>query len=486
MLFQNIINILLIEDEVYDVRRVEKTLEPFRDRLKIKKVVADGQSALDALTGSKSSYDVIIMDYQIVGGISGEALIRRIREIDDTLQIIVITKMTINISDFDFANRLIEAGAMWYCTKYPGDIEDFIYQPTDFVLSILNAYEKRRLEKERKKSTRKLSQNIEEALAQKQLIGESEEINELRDQIQRLAKIDTTVLISGESGTGKELIANHIHFNSQRRFEKMVAINCGSLPHELIESELFGFEKGSFTGAHVQKPGLFEVANRGTVFLDEVGELPLSAQVKLLRVLQEGEIDKIGRTEKMKVDVRIIAATNKNLHQAVEEKKFREDLYYRLNVVNLHVPPLRERRGDIRLFFRYFLEKFAQQFNLPVPEVETSAIEFITEFDWPGNVRQLQNVIHRLLVLGRSPIDQLQIRQALGLQPAGESKRAASSLQQIWQNYQVGSWRDVEKKLKYDYFRYVRDNTASDAEAARRLGLAPPNYYRMCKELGLK
>lgn len=486
MLFQNTINILLIEDEVYDARRVEKTLEPFGDRLKIKKVVADGQSALDALSAGKNGYDVIIMDYQIVGGVSGETLIRKMREIDDTLQIIVITKMTINISDFDFANRLLEAGAMWYCTKYPGDIEDYIYQPTDFVLSILNAYEKRRLEKERKKSTKKLSQTIEETLAQKQLIGDSLLINELRGQIRRVSNVDSTTLISGESGTGKELVANHIHYTSKRRFEKLVAINCGSLPQELIESELFGFEKGSFTGAHLQKQGLFEVAHRGTVFLDEVGELPLSAQVKLLRVLQEGEIDKIGRTEKMKVDVRIIAATNTDLQQAVKEKKFREDLFYRLNVVTLRVPPLRERREDIPQFFGHFLNKFAEQFNLPLPQISDEAMDFITRFDWPGNVRQLQNMIHRLLILNDGKVELNHIKQSLGLSVEKGAASGSRASHPSWDSQSIASWREVEKKLKYDYFKFVRENTSSDAEAARKLGLAPPNYYRMCKELGLK
>jgi DNA-binding NtrC family response regulator len=486
MLFQHTINILLIEDEVYDARRVEKTLEPFGDRLKIKKVVADGQSALDALSAGKNGYDVIIMDYQIVGGVSGETLIRKMREIDDTLQIIVITKMTINISDFDFANRLLEAGAIWYCTKYPGDIEDYIYQPTDFVLSILNAYEKRRLEKERKKSTKKLSQTIEDILAHKQIIGDTPVINELREQIRRLSNVDSTALISGESGTGKELVATHIHYTSKRRFEKMVVINCGSLPQDLIESELFGFEKGSFTGAHAHKPGLFEVAHRGAVFLDEVGELPLSAQVKLLRVLQDGEIDKIGRTEKMKVDVRIIAATNTDLEQAVKDKKFREDLYYRLNVVTLRVPPLRERRPDILHFFDHFLEKFASQFNLPVPDISDEARDFIVRFDWPGNVRQVQNMIHRLLIMNDGKIELNQVKQALGLLTEKAAATAGASLHDFWKSETISPWREVEKKLKYEYFRFVRENTSSDAEAARRLGLAPPNYYRMCKEIGLK
>ncbi|HHJ53076.1 MAG TPA: sigma-54-dependent Fis family transcriptional regulator, partial [Caldithrix abyssi] len=358
------INLLLIEDEDYDVKRVERTLAPFREQIVIKKVVPDGQSALQTLESNKGLFDVVIMDYQLAGGISGEALIRRIKEIDNSLQIIVITKMTVNISDFDFANRLLEAGAMWYCTKYPGDIEEFIYQPTDFILNILNAYEKRVLVKKEKRSKQKLKQTIEGLLAQKVLIGKSEAMRNLRERIQKVARQDATVLITGESGTGKELVATHLHYLSDRRFEKFMVINCGSLPQELIESELFGFEKGSFTGANNKKAGLFEAANHGTVFLDEVGELPLSAQVKLLRVLQEGEIDKIGRTDKIKVDVRVIAATNKNLLQSIKEKTFREDLFFRLNVITLHIPPLRERPEDIPDLLQYYLGHFSSEMGL--------------------------------------------------------------------------------------------------------------------------
>lgn len=260
------INILLIEDEAYDVRRIRNTLKPFAERLVIRDVTSDGHSALELLQNHKNRYDVVIMDFQIAGSLSGENLIRRIKQIDPALQIIVVTKMTVNITDFDFANRLLEAGAMWYCTKYPGDIEDYIYQPTDFILSIFNAFEKKRLQKEQQRSSKKLAQNIEDILQAKQIIGKSKEIENLRQQIQKCAESDTTVLIRGFSGTGKELVAANIHYRSHRRFEKFVAINCGSLPQDLIESELFGYEKGAFTGAQEKKLGLFEVANKGTVF----------------------------------------------------------------------------------------------------------------------------------------------------------------------------------------------------------------------------
>ena len=478
------INLLLIEDEDYDVKRVERTLAPFRAQIVIKKVVPDGQSALQTLESNKGVFDVVIMDYQLAGGISGEALIRRIKEIDNSLQIIVITKMTVNITDFDFANRLLEAGAMWYCTKYPGDIEEFIYQPTDFILNILNAYEKRVLVKKEKRSKQKLKQTIEGLLAQKVLIGKSEAMRNLRERIQKVARQDATVLITGESGTGKELVATHLHYLSDRRFEKFMVINCGSLPQELIESELFGFEKGSFTGANNKKAGLFEAANHGTVFLDEVGELPLSAQVKLLRVLQEGEIDKIGRTDKIKVDVRVIAATNKNLLQSIKEKTFREDLFFRLNVITLHIPPLRERPEDIPDLLQYYLGHFSSEMGLEPPEITDEAMRYLQAFEWPGNVRQLQNVVQRLLFNTNGLADLKDIREALGLFAADGDESPEDRFR--WDKENIIPWREMERNLKRSYFQFVRRQVTSDAEAARYLGLAPPNFYRMCKELGIK
>lgn len=485
MIFQDKINLLIIEDEEYDLGRIKRTIEPFKDRLIIKKIVADGQSALNALEKSPQQFDVVIMDYQIVGNISGETLIHRIKKIDHAIQIIVITKMTINITDYDFANRLIEAGAMWYCTKYPADIDDFIYQPTDFILSILNAYHKKQLELDKYRSNKKLSANIKEILDRKVIIGESPPIKELRLQIEKLAAQDTTVLIYGASGTGKELVATHIHYLSKRKLEKFVIINSGSLPNELIESELFGFEKGSFTGAQSGKLGLFEVADQGSIFLDEIGELPRSAQVKLLRVLQDGEIDKIGRTERIKVNVRIIAATNKNLYEELKGKRFREDLFYRLNVATIQVPSLRERPDDIPLLTDFFLNYYCREMSIEIPQIKEEAMNVLINNAWPGNVRQLQNVLQRLLFLADSVIEADHVHKALS-RIGQSSTPALLSSYESWHVDTIMPWREMEKHIKQNYFRFVRENTNSDAEAARKLGLAPPNYYRMCKELGLK
>ncbi len=481
MQFDRPINLLLIEDESYDVNRIKRTLAPFQDRLIIRKVVADGQSALDILSKSEEDYDVVIMDYQIVGPLYGERLIRKLKAVDPFIQIIVITKMTINLTDFEFANRLIEAGAMWFCTKYPSDIKDYIYQPTDLLLSILNAYEKKRLSFEKSKSNLQLSQSINRMLSEKRIIGESPEVMKLIKQIEKAAQQDVTVLISGASGTGKGLVATHVHYLSKRKYENFVTINAGSIPHELIESELFGFEKGSFTGAVNSKKGLFEVANNGTVFLDEVGELPTASQVKLLRVLQDGEIDKIGRTEKLKVDARVIAATNFDLEKAVSEKRFREDLFYRLNVLPIYVPTLRERAGDIPLLVDYFLSKYSAQMSLEKPSIDRDAVETLQAFKWPGNIRQLQNVIQRVLISCEGKIKRSDVASVMSSKNVG-----TISGPEFWFGDNILKWKEMESIFRWRYFNHVKEKAKSDSEAARQLGLAPSNFHRMCSQLGLK
>ncbi len=485
MTTSDVINLLLIEDEEFDARRVRNTLRPFADRIHIRDVVADGQEALTLLQRDNGKYDVVIMDFQIPGAIIGESLIRRIKEIDATLQVIIVTKMTINVTDFEFARRLQEAGAIWYCTKYPGDIEAYIYQPTDFVLNIINAFERRRLLQEQQRSAQRLQKTVQDLLRRKRIIGESAAMRQLRELIAKFAGTSVNVMVRGPSGTGKELVAMNLHYNSRRQFENFVPINCGSLPDHLIESELFGFEKGAFTGAHATKKGLFEVADGGTVFLDEITELPLPAQAKLLRVIQEGEIDKIGRTGTIAVDVRIIAATNKDLEREVEAKRFREDLYYRLNVVTISVPALAQRREDIPLLINHFMDLFSAEMNRMPPRLAEEALQALVKYDWPGNVRELQNVVQRLLLAQADPIAIAQVNAALGIQPHPPALVEFPNWGR-WDGKQVLPWREMEKQVQASYFRFVRDHAGSDAEAARLLGIAPPNYHRMCKRLGIK
>jgi DNA-binding NtrC family response regulator len=481
MQFNKLINLLLIEDETFDVNRIKRTLEPFNDKLIIKQVVADGQSALKLLSEHDGEFDVIIMDYQIVGPLTGERLIREIKTIDPFIQIIIITKMTINVTDFEFANKLIEAGAMWFCTKYPADIKEYVYQPTDLLLSILNAYEKKRLNLDRSKSNSQLNQSINTILNEKKIIGESPAVKRLTKQIEKAAQQDATVLISGASGTGKELVATYIHYHSKRRYENFVTINAGSIPQDLIESELFGFEKGSFTGAVGSKRGLFEVANNGSILLDEISELPMSSQVKLLRVMQEGELDKIGRTKKINVDVRIIAASNIDLEKAVEEKKFRDDLFYRLNVIYIYVPTLRERIEDIPLLTEYFMSKYCSQMSIDKPEIRSDALETLQSYEWPGNIRQLQNVIQRLLISCEGEIIKEDVINVLGSKKIGSIAGP-----EFWFGEEILTWKEMENIFRWRYFNYVKNKTKSESEAARQLGIAPSNFYRMCSKLGIK
>lgn len=479
------INILLIEDEDFDVRRVLNTIKPFEDRIKVVDIVSNGKAALELLRTKKGQLDVVVMDYQIAGGIMGEELIQKIKEIDISIQIIVITKMTINITDYNFANKLIKAGAFWYCTKYPGDIEDFIYQPTDFIMSVFNAHEKCLLERERFRSYQKMSRNVEDILIQKKIVGESPVMLELKDEIKKFANSNVNTLIRGASGTGKELVAYNIHYRSERKYENFIIINCGSLPSQLVESELFGYEKGAFTGADKKKLGLFEIANHGTIFLDEITELPLQAQVKLLRVIQDGEIEKIGRTEKIKVDVRIIAATNRNIEEEVREKRFREDLYYRLNVLPIFVPDLKKRTSDIPLLIDYFLSNISIDMGKDKPEIPDETMQVFLNYEWPGNVRELKNVVQRMLFSSEAVITPSQAKRALGIQETIQSNNEFG-FGDIFSKENIITLKDMEKVLRERYFKFVRLNSESDTEAAKKLGLAPPNYYRMAKELGLK
>lgn len=478
------INILLLEDEEFDVKRVKKTISYYDTRIKVLDVVSNGKAALELIKDHPDRYDIVILDYQISGGLKGEELITQIKNHDQFIQIIVITKMTINITNYDFANSLMRAGAFWYCTKYPGNIEDYIYQPTDFILSIFNAYEKKRLERYKLRSDKKLTQNIQTLLEMKKIIGESEPILQLKESIEKYAKSDVNILINGASGTGKELVAWNIHLKSKRKYENFIPINCGSIPGELIESELFGYEKGSFTGANSNKPGLFEVANHGTLFLDEVAELPLPAQVKLLRVIQDGEIEKIGRTGKINVDVRIIAATNKILANEVMNNKFREDLYYRLNVVPLDIVPLRKRGEDIILLFDHFLEYFSRDMDIRKPEVDEKAKEILLNYKWPGNVRELRNVVQRLILNSSGTITAKDISNPAILRNHIVMKDE-TNFEDLYSG-QVLPLKDMEKIFRTKYFKYVRSISSSDSSAAEKLGMAPSNFYRMCKELGIK
>lgn len=480
---EEIIKLLIIEDEEFDIRRIYNTIKPFSNRLEVMDTVSNAHDALAAIEKQPDGFDVVIMDYQISGGLKGENLIREIKKRDSTLQIIVITKMTLNQTDLYFANQLIESGAFWFGTKYPGDIEKYIYQPTDFILSITNAFERKKLEIEKNKSQKKLDRSIRNILSNRPLVGEAENIDSMRQLIQRYAETNASVLITGESGTGKELVAMNIHYQSHRKYENFITLNCAAIPKDLIESELFGFEKGAFTGAREGKPGLFEQADGGTIFLDEIGEMPKSVQAKLLRVLDIGEVDKIGRKRKYKVDVRIIASTNRDLERMMERKQFREDLFYRLNILHIHTPPLRERIGDIPLLVNHFMNHYSRDFGIIQPNFTDSAIKLMVNYHWRGNVRQLKNVVQRLILTANGEVDDDAVCLCLGLRGEPEQEQFGKP---SFDSQAILPLRDMERSFRKNYIKFVRTNSESDADAAQKLGVAPPNFHRMCKELGLK
>ena len=340
----------------------------------------DGEAGIKAL--DTGFFDIVFTDLMMPGIGGMDVLQHAVTRSPKTLCIILTGYGTIESSV-----EAIKKGAFDYITK-----------PITSK-ALLIAVEKALNFQSLKEENTRLKKELQKKYRFNNIIGTSKAMRKVFDLIEKVADTDGTVLISGASGTGKELIATAIHYNSSRSDKPMVVINCGAIPEELLESELFGHEKGAFTGAYKNRTGRFEMANGGTFFLDEIGEMSPSLQVKLLRVLQEQKFEKVGGTKTIHVDVRIIAATNKNLTIAINKGKFREDLYYRLNVIPIKVPSLKQRKSDIPLLIDYFLKKFQQENRAPIKGFSAKALEDMIEFDWPGNVRELENVIKRLTIL---------------------------------------------------------------------------------------
>jgi DNA-binding NtrC family response regulator len=382
--------VLVVDDEEGVRDSVRAVLEDSCEVL----LAANGPEALDALSGRE--VDLVMLDHRMPGE-SGIDLLPRLKAADPSLVVVLATA----VREVRMAVEAMRRGAYDYLTK-PFDVDEIL-------LVVRRGLEKRALERE----VDSLRSALSEAPPPTShgfagMVGRHPEMLRIYELIEQIAETPATVLITGESGTGKELIARAIHQHSDRHAAPFVAVNVAAIPETLIESELFGHEKGAFTGAHARKLGRFELAHGGTVFLDEIGSLRLDLQAKLLRVLQEREVERLGGIRPVPVDVRILAATNINLRQAVRERGFREDLFYRLNVVPLHVPPLRERRDDIARLVRHFIKKTARESHRDVRDVSSGALDALSRYGWPGNVRELENVIHRAVVLSRGPIIQLQ------------------------------------------------------------------------------
>jgi two-component system response regulator PilR (NtrC family) len=340
----------------------------------------DGSKAIDVL--KKKSFDMVISDLQMPH-VTGMELLKHVRDSYPDTVFMLITAFGTTES----AVEAMKLGAYDYLTK-PFKIDEVR-------LNIANALKSKSLEVE----NRVLKKELKREFNFQSIVGNSDVMHRIFDLIKRVAQSPTNVLVTGESGTGKEMVAKAIHYNGPLKDKPFITVNCGAIPENLMESEMFGHKKGSFTGAIADKSGLFEVADGGTLFLDEVGELPVSIQVKLLRALQERVIRRVGATEDTRVDVRIIAATNRDLEAMVKTGHFREDLYYRLNVIQLKTPTLRERRDDIPSLALHFLKKYADKFGRPVQSISDDAIEILKKYDYPGNVRELENIIERTVAL---------------------------------------------------------------------------------------
>jgi DNA-binding NtrC family response regulator len=354
--------------------------------------VGTAENASEALKRLQvQKWDVILLDIKMPG-MDGIELQPRIKEIDPAAAIIFITAH----ASVDSAIQALKAGAFDYVTK-PID-------PDYLSHLISNALKQRTLAGE----NIKLKEQIAEISKADVIIGDSPQMRKVFELIQTVAKTDTTVMIRGESGTGKELIARAIHSNSERRYFPIVTINCGAMSEGVLESELFGHERGAFTGAQYRRKGKIELADEGTLFLDEIGNIDMKTQMDLLRVIETKQFSRVGGNEIIKVNFRIICATNKNIEEAVKEGSFREDLYYRLNVFTLHIPPLRERKSDILPLANYFVNHYAKNMGKAVTSISPDAVDILIRYNWPGNVRELENAIERAMVVGKPPSIQVE------------------------------------------------------------------------------
>ena len=373
----NQVHILVVDDDpaVRDVLQETLTEQGYHVL-----IAEDGAAAIQAV--KDSVINILVTDFQLPD-IDGLEIIERLLKFDAKIIPIMMT----GFGTIEIAVRAMKSGAFDFITKP--------FDPSTVALVVGKAAEVLRLRQE----NHLLRKAVREQYRFEHLVGTSEPIRQVLDFVQKVADSDSTVMIQGESGTGKELVARMLHFNSLRKDRPLVPVNCGAIPENLLESELFGHEKGAFTGATHPRMGRFEVANGGTIFLDEIGEMSLPLQVKLLRVLQERAFERVGGNRTIQVDVRIVAATNQDLETLVEEKRFRKDLFYRLNVIPIVIPPLRDRRSDIPVLIDHFLARFNQSKHSHITGIEEDALRTLTDYDWPGNIRELENMIERLVVL---------------------------------------------------------------------------------------
>ncbi len=379
--------ILVIEDEAAIRRVLVKILSEENDSYQLEEA-EDGQKGLDMI--KKNDYDLALCDIKMPK-MDGVEVLQAARKIKPEIPFIMIS----GHGDLDTAVNTMRLGAFDYISK-PPDLNRLL-------TTVRNALDKKELVVENKILKKKVSKNYE-------MIGESPEINSIKEIIDKVAPTDARVLITGSNGTGKELVAHWIHEKSERHAAPFIEVNCAAIPSELIESELFGHVKGAFTSAIKDRSGKFETANKGTIFLDEIGDMSLSAQAKVLRALQENKISRVGSDKDISVDVRVVAATNKDLSKEIEEGRFREDLYHRLAVILVKVPSLNDRRADIPLLIEHFSEKIGAEQGIAPKQFSTKALELLKAYDWTGNIRELRNVVERLTILGNEEISEEDVK----------------------------------------------------------------------------
>jgi len=444
--------ILVVDDEEQMRDLLVKVLE--RKGYQVS-VCGNGVDALAFL--EREPADLVVTDVRMPG-LSGMEALRAIKELNPDIVVIIMTAF----GSIDQAVQAVKEGAYDYINK-PFKIDEML-------LTIEKALEERRLRHE----VSTLRQELRTRYHFENLIGKSRAMQEIFGLIEQVAGSRSTVMVYGKSGTGKELVAKAIHYNSPRSSRAFVAVNCAAIPAELLESELFGHEKGSFTGAIATKVGKFELATGGSLFLDEVGSMRLDLQAKILRALQEREVERVGGTRIIKIDVRVIAATNRDLKKAVEEGTFREDLYYRLNVVPITLPDLRDRQEDIPLLANHFVQKFAQESNPAIREISKEAMAVLMSHAWPGNVRELENVIERAVTLGHGPAvlsGDLPPHLAGGANPLERALTREATLE------------DLER----DYIAMILQRTKGhQIRAATILGIDRRTLYRKIRRYGLK
>ncbi len=407
-----------------------------------------GRSALDRL--KKETFELIISDIKMPD-INGIDLLKKIKSINQEIPVIMITA-------FASANDAVDAmklGAEDYITK-PFNLDEL-------KIIIDRAIYKRNMEKE----NIQLKSRLTDKEKFENIVGKNRKMLEIFEMIDTISQTDSTVLITGESGTGKELIAKAIHNKSERSARKFVSINCGALPENLLESELFGHTKGAFTDAYRDKKGLFEVADKGTLFLDEVSEMSQKMQVKLLRAIQERKVRKVGGSEEIEVDARIISATNKDLTESMKQGEFRSDLFYRLNVISIDIPPLRERKDDIPLLLKYFLKTFNEKFNRHIEGFEKEALEIFINYPWPGNIRELENVVERSVALEKEKFVSTKSLPSEMVYNISDKTAAAADIDELLQdeNFDFNDYiDDISRQIILKAFQLSNSNMKKTAE----------------------